>query len=410
MKARITTILLVLLITSIGVVAQEKDNKNEPKKGKVYFSPIPIVMVNPTVGFMYGLAASTSAYFGDPKTTRLSTSIGSISYTTLKQFMFTFKTNLYLEEDKWILLGDMRYFNTSQPTFGLGTGPQSLKLANGFEYEEGLFSEQLPSAQMMEFQYIRFHETVFKQIKGSFYAGAGYHMDYHYQIKDNLLNLDTVPPTITSAYLYNQQYGFDNEQYILSGISLNAMYDSRDNAVNTYKGRYALATFRINPTWLGSTKNSTSLWLEYRDYIKLSKKEMPSHMLAIWAFGNFQTSGALPYLDLPAVGWDQFGKSGRAYTQGRFRGQDLMYTELEYRAHLFGTKKNPDFFGAVAFVNATTASNRDANIGLFNYVNPGYGLGLRFMLSQQSRTNISVDYAWGSYGAQGLYIGINETF
>ena len=409
MKARITTILIFLLIATIGF-AQEKDNKKEPEKGKVYFAPLPLLMSNPTFGFMYGVAASTSAYLGDPETTRLSTSLGSISYTTLKQFMFTFKSNLYLEEDGWILMGDMRYFNTSQPTFGLGTGPQSLKLANGFEYEDGFFSEPVPAAQLMEFQFIRFHETVFKQIKGNFYVGPGYHMDYHYQIKDNLLNLDTVPPTVTSHYLYNQQYGFDNEQYTLSGISLNALYDSRDNAANTYKGRYALATFRINPTWLGSTKNSTSLWLEYRDYFALSKKEMPSHMLAVWLYGNFQTSGTLPYLDLPALGWDQFGRSGRAYTQGRFRGQNLMYSEVEYRAHLAGTKKNPDFLGAVVFVNATTASNKDANIALFNYIEPGYGLGLRFMVSQQSRTNITLDYAWGSYGAKGLFLSVNETF
>ena len=410
-KTIITSLAVLLCITSAFTQTADSLKISEgPKKGKIYFAPLPLLMSNPTFGFMYGVAASTSVYMGDPTTTRLSTSLGSISYTTMNQFMFTFKSNVYLENDSWILLGDMRYFNTSQPTFGLGTGPQSLKLANGFEYEDGFFSEEIPGAQLMEFQFIRFHETAFKQINGNFYVGAGYHLDYHYQINDNLLDLDTDPPTITSHYLYNQKYGFDNDKYALSGISLNALYDSRDNAANTYTGRYALATFRINPTWLGSSKNSTSVWLEYRDYIALSKKEMPSHMLALWTYGNFQTSGALPYLDLPALGWDQFGRSGRAYTQGRFRGQDLMYAEAEYRVHILGNKKNPDFLGAVAFLNGTTATNKDANIGLFDYVEPGYGLGLRFMMSQQSRTNITLDYAWGSYGAQGLFLSVNETF
>ncbi|MCK5908195.1 MAG: BamA/TamA family outer membrane protein, partial [Flavobacteriales bacterium] len=392
MKTKIIITSLAILLTISSALSQTADSlkiKEGPKKGKVYFAPLPLLMSNPTFGFMYGVAASTSAYFGDPNTTRLSTSLGSISYTTMKQFMFTFKSNVYLENDSWILLGDMRYFNTSQPTFGLGTGHQSAKMADGYEYEAGFFSEPVPSGQMMEFQFIRFHETAFKQINGDFYIGAGYHMDYHYQIKDNLLNLDTVPPTITSHYLYNQQYGFDNEQYILSGISLNALYDSRDNAANTYKGRYALVTFRINPTWLGSSKNSTSLWLEYREYIALSKKAQPSHMLAIWMYGNFQTSGALPYLDLPALGWDQFGRSGRAYTQGRFRGESLVYSELEYRVHILGTKKNPDFMGAVAFVNATTANNPDTGIDVFEYMNLGYGVGLRFMMNKTSRTNVT---------------------
>ena len=87
-----------------------------------------------------------------------------------------------------------------------------------------------------------------------------------------------------------------------------------------------------------------------------------------------------------------------------------MYGEVEYRVRLLGTKKNPDFFGAVGFLNLTTASNTDAEIGLFDYVEPGYGLGLRFMLSQQSRTNITLDYAWGSYGSSGLFLSVNETF
>ncbi|MEN8251057.1 MAG: BamA/TamA family outer membrane protein, partial [Bacteroidota bacterium] len=217
-------------------------------------------------------------------------------------------------------------------------------------------------------------------------------------------------PVITSHYAYSDNKGFDPEKYILSGISLNGMYDSRDNAANPYEGRYALVTFRINPEFLGSSKSSTNLWVEYRDYLKLSEEPQPSHMLGIWVYGNFQTSGDLPYLDLPALGWDQFGKSGRAYTQGRFRGENLFYTELEYRVHLAGTKKNPDFLGAVAFVNATTASNKAAEISLFEYINTGFGAGLRFMMNKASRTNITLDYAWGQYGSHGMFLSVNETF
>jgi len=191
---------------------------------------------------------------------------------------------------------------------------------------------------------------------------------------------------------------------------LNLMYDSRDNAAAPYKGRYALITYRYNPVFLGSSQASSTLWLEYRDYFSLSKKPQPSHLLAFWAYGNFQTSGHLPYLDLPALGWDQFGRSGRAYTQGRFRGENVIYSELEYRAHLLGTKKNPDFMGAVAFVNMTTATNYNADIGLFQYMDLGYGIGLRFMMNKTSRTNITFDYAWGNYGAQGLFLNVNETF
>ncbi len=419
----LTSVFLVLCVTSTysqNAAKSKKEIKKEkkeakknrpPKKVDIYFAPLPVIAVNPTFGVMYGLAASTSMFVGDPSNTRMSTSLGTLTYSSKKQFMFTFKSNVYLPEDNWILLGDWRYFNTSQPTYGLGTGPQSAKLAgNGVEYEEGMFSEPIPDAQMMEFQYVRFHETALKKIREYFYAGVGYHLDYHFDIKDNLLNLDTIPPVITSHYGYCTTHGFNPEKYTLSGLSVNAMYDSRDNAATPYKGMYALLTFRYNPTFLGSSKSASSLWLEYRDYISLSKKPQPSHLLAFWIYGNFQTSGDLPYLDLPALGWDQFGRSGRGYTQGRFRGQNLIYSELEYRVHLLGTKKNPDFLGAVAFINVTTASNKDANIDLFQYIDPGYGIGLRVMMNKTSRTNLTLDYAWGKYGSHGLFLNVNETF
>jgi len=293
----------------------------------------------------------------------------------------------------------------------LGTGPQSAKpVGTGIEYQDNIFSEPIPDAQMMEYNLIRFHETVMKRIgDGRFFVGLGYHLDYHYDIKDNLLDLDTNPPVITSHYAYSINYGFDPKRYFLSSISLNGLYDSRDNPVFPTSGRYAYIFLRMNPEFLGSTRNSTLLWLEYRDYFNLSKKR-PRHLIGIWTYGNFVTSGHVPYMDLPAVGWDQFGKSGRAYTQGRFRGEDLIYFETEYRFPIPIIKKYPDLLGGVAFVNATTATNRDADIDLFDYLDPGYGIGLRVMVVKKSKACITLDYAWGKYGAQGFWFGMNETF
>ena len=328
---------LVFIFLIINSYAQKTDRlktKPGPHKGQIYFAPLPALAVNPTFGFLYGVAASTSMFVGEPSNTRMSTSLGTLTYSTKKQFMFTFKTNVYLPNDNWILLGDWRYFNTSQPTYGLGTGPQSVKLAGqSIEYQDGMFTKPIDDAQMMEFQYIRFHETVLKKIKKYMYVGVGYHFDYHYNINDNLLDLDTTggkEPIITSHYAYTKKNEFDLEKYTLSGLSLNAMYDSRDNAATPYDGMYALMTFRYNPTFLGSSQSSSSLWVEFREYLKLTKQAQPSHLLAFWIYGNFQTSGHMPYLDLPALGWDQFGRSGRAYTQGRFRGENVMYSEMEY--------------------------------------------------------------------------------
>jgi outer membrane protein assembly factor BamA len=84
----------------------------------------------------------------------------------------------------------------------------------------------------------------------------------------------------------------------------------------------------------------------------------------------------------------------------------LVYNEIEYR---FPLQKNNDLIGGVIFLNATTASNQ-LNIPLFKYLDYGYGAGLRVMISKKTRANLNIDYAFGEYGAQGFYIGLNEVF
>ncbi|WP_340114633.1 BamA/TamA family outer membrane protein [Maribellus mangrovi] len=415
-----TTLAILLTIFTFVAFAEntEKEDKKENKEKNLSIIPLPVIAYNPTTAWMFGVAPGVSWFMGDASNTSISSGLGTLIYTTKKQFMFTAKTNVFLEGDDWNLLGDWRYFITSQPTYGLGTGPQSTKpVGQGIEYDDGQFSEPIPDAQMMEFNYLRFHETVLKQIEDTrFFAGLGYHLDIHSKIKDNLLDLDADPPIITSHYGYQTLTGFSSEKYTLSGISLNALYDSRDNAINPYSGRYAFVNLRVNPEFLGSVKSSSILWMEYRDYIHLNP-ERPRHLIGFWTYGWFVTSGDVPYLDLPAVGWDQFGRSGRAYTQGRFRGPDIVYGEIEYR---FPLQKNKETFGGVLFINATSGSNRAgsknttgsnlADINLFEYLDYAYGTGLRIMLNKKSRANLNLDFAWGKYGASGFYLGINEVF
>lgn len=66
--------------------------------------------------------------------------------------------------------------------------------------------------------------------------------------------------------------------------------------------------------------------------------------------------------------------------------------------------------GAILYLNATTANGKANGINLFEYVEPGYGLGLRFNISQKARTNIGIDYGWGNYGTSGLFLRLNENF
>jgi outer membrane protein assembly factor BamA len=238
--------------------------------------------------------------------------------------------------------------------------------------------------------------------------GMGYHFDYYYNVKDKLLNLNATTPLITNYYIYNVNNGFSQTSSLLSGVSIDAVYDTRDNQNNPHKGRYALLSFRYNPVFLGSNNNSSTLYAEYRDYVNFTRDN--HNILAFWAIGNFTTSGVLPYWNLPTIGWDQFSKSGEGYVQGRFRGQNLIFGQTEYRRHLFGIKNNPSFMSMVVFANMTTASSKENNIALFKYVDPAFGTGLRVNVSPIARIRVAVDYAIGFYGSMGIYFRLNETF
>ncbi len=408
MHRNIFLIMLLCLLTTGGFAQETNEPPQKNAISNFSFIPLPVIASNPTSGWMFGLAPGATWFMGDPSSTSISSGLGTVIYTTKKQWILTAKTNVFLADDSWNLLGDWRYFITSQPTYGLGTGPQSGKpIGTGIEYEDDIFSEPISDGQMMNFNYLRFHETVLKRYRDSrFFAGIGYHLDVHYNIDDKVLDMTTDPQVISSHYAYSTLKGFDPEAYTLSGISFNFLYDSRDNAVNPYSGSYAYANLRVNPEFLGSDQSSSLLWLEYRNYFNL-QKERPRHLIGVWTYGWFVTSGDVPYMDLPSVGWDQFGRSGRAYTQGRFRGEDLVYGEVEYR---FPLQKQKETLGGVVFLNGTSGSSRTGDIDLMQYLDLGYGLGLRVMLNKKSRANLNIDFAWGKYGAKGFYLGLNEVF
>lgn len=401
MKKLLTNIYLIIVLVLVPGIIQGQDNER-----KINIIPFPIIGTNPTVGFVYGFSPGFTWHMGDKENTSMSSIISALAYTTNRQLFFSIRGNIFFNEDKWSIMTDLRYQMASQPTYGLGTRSGSIRpiVNSNYGYSERHY---LKNRQMMEYDLVRVHITGLKRYEDTrFFFGVGYHLDAIYNIDDHLLNLDTVPQQITQHYRYNTLKDFSTKGNTVAGVSLNLIYDSRDNIANPYSGRYGFASYRANSRFLGSPQNSSTLWLEYRDYFNLSKQR-PRHLIALWAYGWFVTEGKLPYMNLPALGWDMFSRSGRAYTYGRFRGEDLIYTELEYR---FPLLKNNDLLGGVIFANATTASSRTEDIDLFQHINLAYGLGLRIMINKRSRSNINIDYGWATNGSRGLFLSLNEVF
>jgi outer membrane protein assembly factor BamA len=323
--------------------------------------------------------------------------IGTAQVTTKSQIIFMVRNTIYTRDNRLYLTGDWRYLKYSQVTYGLGTtSPQGGVL--DYQYSvSGVETTDDSLTQPMKFNFARFHQD-------GFYAGLGYTYDGYSNIVDEKLKLQPGDTFLTSHYYYNTLYGFSTTSYHSSAINANLIYDTRDNILDPYTGIFAQITWRSAFKFLGNSKNGSMLQLEWRSYHGLSSTN-PRHLIAFWAMGTFSPTGQFPYLVLPAHAYDQRGRSGRGYTQGRFRGPNMVYAETEYRFPM-GCK---GVISGVAFLNGTTYDNPGIDLKLFESVKAGYGAGLRILIDKASRTNLAVDFGFGQRSF-GFYLAASATF
>lgn len=357
-----------------------------------FFLIIPVIGSQPATGFVFGGVAQYT-FKGKNATDKYSILNLGATYTAKNQLLINAKNSVLLKNNKIYLNGDYRFYLFSQSNYGLST--------NIIPHRDIDFSIDAIE-QPMDYDYFKFHQTASWEVKEHFYVGAGINVDWYKSIKDK--QLDVAKGVYTYHYEYNQKHGFSDLEYFLNGVSLNLIYDSRDNQVNARHGIYANINYRINPHLLNDQRNSKVLYTEYRHFIPL-KANNDRYTLALWAYGQFVTSGNVPYLNLPAVGWDQRSRSGEGYTQGLFRGTGLVNLSAEFR---FPITCNELLSGTV-FTNFTTASYSENSIHLFQYIQPAAGIGFRFLIDKASRTNLIVDYAWGR-NSKGFYLNAGETF
>ena len=420
-KYSFTLLFMIMLLlvsgTSFGQ-AESKDFKDVTNKwrniidtltkkdlvvGKNYLSVLPVVGYAPANGFLIGGAISFTRLMGQPPTS-LSSGMLNFQVTSKGQFIVNARSKIYLPGNKWFLQGDWRLLLFTQPTYGLGINNSEFNKTHIYTNNMDQSSDDT-LAEPMNFKHIRFYEEGTRRLGNShYYAGMGIMVDQHFAIED--LRLDTVKESpdyyITNHYKYSDTNNFNPTGYGTNGIKITLLTDTRDNISNCYKGYYASISLLNNFKIGNNSKQSMQLLYDARYYLGLGKN--PRHILAFWSWGNILLNGKVPYLALPAIGWDTYNRSGRGFIQGRFRGLSMVYNEAEYR---FPISKN-GLFGGVLFVNATTASNYTKK--LFDKTAFGRGAGIRMQLDKRARTNLCVDIGLGADRATAIYFNLQEAF
>ena len=351
--------------------------KSRSEQGKVHLSAFPAVGYSLQTGFAGLVDANVVFKSKKPQDNeKVSFLYSSLAYTEYKQVIFPFRASIWLGHGKYNLQSDWRFVKYPSETFGLGGHTH---LTDGYS---------------IDFDYLKFHQTVVTQVSKNLYAGLGYYLDY-------LWKTDEVgtPSKNPSDF---QLYGL-NKTATASGFVFQLLQDSRKNPINPDNGWYSKMVLRPNLSFLGAGTNWTSVQLEFRKYFRFPGKSR--NVLAFWNYNWFMLGkGKAPYLLLPSTGWDDNFNTGRGYIQGRFRGNSMVYLEGEYRFKI--TPKG--FLGGVVFANAQSFSQTPEH--QFEVLAPAFGAGLRIKLNKFSGANLCIDYGIGLQGSNGISVNIGEIF
>jgi len=370
------------------------NKKVNPLRKKSGITLMPNVAYNPSIGAQIGIKAVAGRKLGGDPNTLMSVAATSASITTKGIIYFYLSHNVYTPGNKWNFQGSLVAAKTVTPDFGLGIGQG----AEGSE-EDRILTNPDRKGYVLHAQYYNFREKVYKQVHENLFVGAGVSFDIRRKIEDRS-NTDELTP----YNIYSDRNGFDRDHYMSNGLLFNVQYTTRDNQNRAYKGIYADAGVRVNQTWMGSTRSAVQFTTDFRKYWSLSASN-PEHVIAFWNWGSYLVGGALPYLELPGTGKDVNFRSGRGYTVAYFKGTKYFYSELEYRFPITANK----FLSGVTFFNIES-TNDDLGTKLFQKWQPAGGAGLRVLFNKATRTNLCIDYAFGNYGARGLFLGLNEAF
>ncbi len=360
------------IITMILKPKASPEARNKPKKAS--FSVVPSVSYSLTSGYQADLAANVGFYTTPSHLENYSAIGADFTYDSKNQKIVVFRSEIWFKDNNYKLTSDTRWERFPEETYGLGTESGAGK------------------ANPIDFRYTRAYFTIYKKITGDFYGGAGYNLDYHYDISQGG-NADSTVSDFT-------KYGY-KQTSASSGFNLSLLFDNRKNAINPINGGYASVIYRQNQTFSGSDNNWQSLQFDLRRYFRTSPNN--NNILAVWSILWF-THGNVPYLDLPGTGQDTYNNSGRGYIQGRFTGRNMLYLETEYR---FGVTRN-GLFGGVVFANAESVTGYADNT--FRSIAPAAGAGLRVKFNKHSNTNVCIDYAYGINGSHGFFLNLGEVF
>ncbi|MGB4775973.1 MAG: polymerase [Daejeonella sp.] len=338
------------------------------------FLPVPIFGYAQETGFEYGIGSLYSFYTDRADTTTRSSGINLLAYlTTKKQSNFQIKADIWTPQNKYHFVNEVRYKNF--PLNFYGNGNKTLK-AN----EEVIIQKTFKLSAEVE-----------RRSGNSSYTGANLSYEKH-----NFKDKEPGGLFETDPFIY----GHNGGRVLFIGLS--QILDSRNTNTYTTKGIYFKINYSYAPDLFAEADNfkGSLTKLDFRGFKSFNSKMVLGFNTIYQSIQGNKT----PFYLLPQLGNDQMM---RGYYTGRYRDQNLLATQTEFRYHL--TPR----FGFVGFLaGGTVYSNGNFKLG---DIKPNYGGGFRYFFDLERNLSVRVDYGIGEKRPmekrqQGLYFSLGESF
>lgn len=339
--------------------------QRSPKKPPIKWVVAPVIAYSPETSWQFGVGGSLlfpSSY----DSTRTSLVEFALRYTLNNQVLSSPEYTIFSRGERFIHRGELTFKQFPQFYYGIGNNTPA-------ENEE-LFSYTTFGVE---------HLTYRRMIR-QLYAGLGFRYSSTY-------NIELIPDG-----LLDQEELDRAASYRSVGVDFGLIYDNRNNAMSTTSGTLAEFRQRFHRKALGSDFDYAVGELDVRHYWQPFAHRQD--IVAVQLYGYF-SYGDTPFIELAALGGDMIM---RGYYEGRYRDNQLLAGQAEYRWHIW------DKLGAVGFLGFGDVADRLNDFSLPD-LKPSLGAGLRYALIPEENLNIRVDFAVGR-ATNNFYINISEAF
>lgn len=361
-------LMFVIGFSIIGICSQAQKKTAVPDSSNSFqknFLLVPIIIKSPET--KWGLGYASSYFFKVKKgdTITRTSNIESIGLATLRQqLVLMLGTNIYSPNEKYIFRMRNSFSKFPDKYWGIGDNTSRDNV------EQYSFHQFFTNPQILRRLYSKIYVGVIWELQ------VVYNMEY----SANKLFDNTVKTGKTGG--------------VSSGGGFVAAWDTRNNAFSPSKGAFLqFIILKFSPHTLSDYKFKNTI-IDARKYIKIGWR----NVLALQAYGYF-SEGKVPFRYLATFGGSD---NMRGYYSGRYREDNQIYIQAEYRFPLFWR------LGMVVFAGVGDVSNKVLQYK-FDPIKYVLGTGLRIALKPKEKLNLRIDYGIG-YQSTATYVTVTEAF